>query len=73
MNTLLILGHSFVRRVADRINMDSLDLGGETDIVEMRGIGGMRASIRRLSSFVICPPNHERQKCPEDRQQLNKY
>ena len=31
MKTLLVLGHSFVRRVADKIDKDSLDLGGDID------------------------------------------
>ena len=31
MKTLLVLGHSFVRRVADNIDKDGLDLGDHID------------------------------------------
>ena len=61
MKTLLVLGHSFVRRVADKIDKDSLDLGGDIDNIAVRGFGGMRVSgvyrqlsyVRRIKPYVI--------------------
>ena len=61
MKTLLVLGHSFVRRVADKINRDGLDLGDDTDNITVLGIGGMRVSgvyrqlsyVRRIKPCVI--------------------
>ena len=61
MKTLLVLGHSFVRRVADKIDKDGLDLGDEKDNVQVRGIGGMWVSgiyrqlsyVRRIKPYVI--------------------
>ena len=44
MKTLLVPGHSFVRRVADKIDKDGLDLGGGMNHTEVRGIGGIRVS-----------------------------
>ena len=61
MKTLLVLGPSFVRRVADKINRDGLDLAGNIDNITVRGIGGMRVSgvyrqlsyVRRIKPCVI--------------------
>ena len=53
MKTLLVLGHSCVRRVGDKINKDGLDLGDDIDNIAVRGIGGVRVSgVCRLLSYV---------------------
>ena len=61
MKKLLVLGHGFVRRVADKINKDGLDLGDDIDNITVRGIGGTRVSgvyrqlsyVRRIKPYVI--------------------
>ena len=61
MKTLLDLGPSFVRRAADKIDKDGLDLGDDINNVALRGIGGMRVSgvyrqlsyVRRINPRVI--------------------
>ena len=60
MNALLVLGHSFLRRVADKIAKDGLDLGDDIDNIAVRGNARQWHwwyGIRRLSSVVIRPPN----------------
>ena len=61
MKTLLVLEHSFVRRVAKTIDNNSLDLGDDVDPIAVRGFGGMPVSgvyrqlsyVRRIKPCVI--------------------
>ena len=61
MKTLLVLGHSFVRYVADNIDQDGLDLGDDIDHIAVQCIGGPRVSgvyrqlsyVRRIKPYVI--------------------
>ena len=53
MKTLLVLEHSFVRRVAKTIDNNSLDLGDDVDPIAVSGVYRQLSYVRRIKPCVI--------------------